>query len=94
MDIADEDVRIKEADSTPVSSVSDKVNPFTFQKADSFSTERSQRSKDNNAETMQEQKKLHSSSSYKRKNFSRSQSVSAPKTAASKVETNFSYRCT
>ncbi|XP_076680697.1 inositol hexakisphosphate and diphosphoinositol-pentakisphosphate kinase isoform X15 [Andrena cerasifolii] len=91
MDIADEDVRIKEADNTPVSSVSDKVSPFTFQKADSFSTERSQRSKD--TETTLEQKKLHSSSSYKRKNFSRSQSVSAPKTAASKVETNFSYKC-
>ncbi|XP_031832948.2 inositol hexakisphosphate and diphosphoinositol-pentakisphosphate kinase isoform X3 [Nomia melanderi] len=80
MDITDEDVRIKETD------VSDKRKPPSSQKADS-NTEKFYRSKDTNVE------KSHSSSTYKRKNFSRSQSVSTPKSVVPKAETNLSYKC-
>ncbi|XP_076183867.1 inositol hexakisphosphate and diphosphoinositol-pentakisphosphate kinase isoform X18 [Ptiloglossa arizonensis] len=88
MDISDEDVRIKEVN------ISDKVKPSTSQKAESSNTEKGQKNKDKNTEMIQDQKKTHTSNSHKRKNFSRSQSVSAPKAAAPKTETNFSYKCT
>ncbi|XP_053988338.1 inositol hexakisphosphate and diphosphoinositol-pentakisphosphate kinase 2 isoform X12 [Hylaeus volcanicus] len=87
MDISDEDVRIKEADN-----VFDKAKPSVSQKSESSNAEKAKRSKDK--ETNQEQKKIHTSNSHKRKNFSRSQSVSAPKTPASKTDTNFSYKST
>lgn len=81
MDITDEDVRIKETD------ISDKRKPTNSQKVESSNVEKFHRSKDTNVE------KSHSSSTYKRKNFSRSQSVSTPKTAVPKAETNLSYKC-
>ncbi|XP_029037559.2 inositol hexakisphosphate and diphosphoinositol-pentakisphosphate kinase 2 isoform X6 [Osmia bicornis bicornis] len=84
MDIADEDVRIKEIDNT------DKAKSSTSLKIESMNVEKVHKSRDNNIETETEQKK---SSSYKRKNFSRSQSVSMPKMTASKPETNYSYKC-
>ncbi|XP_076293609.1 inositol hexakisphosphate and diphosphoinositol-pentakisphosphate kinase isoform X19 [Lasioglossum baleicum] len=80
MDIADEDVRIKE-------DVFDKTKVSTSQKGESSNAERGQRSRDSGAE------KTHSFNSYKRKNFSRSQSVSTPKVAVPKAETNLSYKC-
>ncbi|XP_076391106.1 inositol hexakisphosphate and diphosphoinositol-pentakisphosphate kinase isoform X2 [Megachile rotundata] len=85
MEIADEDVRIKETDNT------DKTKSFVSAKTESTNVEKGHKSRDNATET--EQKKLHSSS-YKRKNFCRSQSVSMPKMAASKPEMNYSYKCT
>ncbi|KZC11838.1 Inositol hexakisphosphate and diphosphoinositol-pentakisphosphate kinase [Dufourea novaeangliae] len=88
MDIADEDVRIKETD------VSDKRRQSTSQKVESTNTEKVRRTKDTGTETMQEHKRIHSSDGYKRKNFSRSQSVSTPKPAPAKTDTNFSYKCT
>ncbi|XP_076545280.1 inositol hexakisphosphate and diphosphoinositol-pentakisphosphate kinase isoform X5 [Osmia lignaria lignaria] len=84
MDIADEDVRIKETDNT------DKAKSSTSLKIESMNVEKVHKSRDNNIETETEQKR---SSSYKRKNFSRSQSVSMPKMTASKPETNYSYKC-
>ncbi|XP_076642127.1 inositol hexakisphosphate and diphosphoinositol-pentakisphosphate kinase isoform X19 [Halictus rubicundus] len=81
MDIADEDVRIKEAD------VSDKAKVSTQQKAESSNAERAQRSRDTSTE------KIHSFNSHKRKNFSRSQSVSTPKVSVPKPQTNLSYKC-
>lgn len=56
-------------------------------------TERNQKGKDNNTEASQEQRKARSLNSYKRKNLSRSQSVTTPKTPVSKAEMNFSYKC-
>nr|XP_012145254.1 PREDICTED: inositol hexakisphosphate and diphosphoinositol-pentakisphosphate kinase 2 isoform X1 [Megachile rotundata] len=85
MEIADEDVRIKETDNT------DKTKSFVSAKTESTNVEKGHKSRDNATEI--EQKKLHSSS-YKRKNFCRSQSVSMPKMAASKPEMNYSYKCT
>ncbi|XP_043521190.1 inositol hexakisphosphate and diphosphoinositol-pentakisphosphate kinase 2 isoform X17 [Frieseomelitta varia] len=87
MEITDEDVRIKETDNV------DKTRSSTLQKTESFNAERMQKNKDG-TEIAQEQKKLHSFSSCKRKNFSRSQSVSMPKTSTQKLETNYSYKCT
>lgn len=83
MDIADEDVRIKETDNT------DKTKSSTSLKIESMNVQKLHKSRDN-IETETEQKR---SSSYKRKNFSRSQSVSMPKMTASKAETDYSYRC-
>lgn len=87
MEISDEDVRIKETDNV------DKTRSSSLQKTESFNAERIQKNKDG-TEIAQEQKKLHSSSICKRKNFSRSQSVSMPKTPTQKLETNYSYKCT
>ncbi|XP_017760537.1 PREDICTED: inositol hexakisphosphate and diphosphoinositol-pentakisphosphate kinase [Eufriesea mexicana] len=87
MEISDEDVRIKEADTI------DKAKSFAFQKTEFPNEEKTQRNKDS-IEIIQEQKKFHSSSSCKRNNFSRSQSVSMPKTPTQKFETNYSYKCT
>lgn len=87
MEISDEDVRIKETDNV------DRTRSSALQKTESFNAERMQKNKDG-TEIAQEQKKLHSFSSCKRKNFSRSQSVSMPKTPTQKLETNYSYKCT
>ncbi|XP_076624006.1 inositol hexakisphosphate and diphosphoinositol-pentakisphosphate kinase isoform X16 [Colletes latitarsis] len=89
MDISDEDVRIKEVDT-----VFDKVKPSISQKAESSNAEKGQKIKDKSIEMIQDQKKTHLPNSHKRKIFSRSQSVSAPKAVVSKTETNFSYKCT
>ncbi|XP_043257342.1 inositol hexakisphosphate and diphosphoinositol-pentakisphosphate kinase isoform X2 [Colletes gigas] len=89
MDISDEDVRIKEVDA-----IFDKVKPSISQKAESSNAEKGQKNKDKSTEMIQDQKKTHPPNSHKRKIFSRSQSVSAPKAVVSKAETNFSYKCT
>ena len=86
MEISDEDVRIKETDNM------DKTRSSVLQKTESFNAERMQKNKDG-TEVAQEQKKPHSSSC-KKKNFSRSQSVSMPKTPTQKLDTNYSYKCT
>ncbi|XP_061940253.1 inositol hexakisphosphate and diphosphoinositol-pentakisphosphate kinase 2 isoform X24 [Apis cerana] len=87
MEISDEDVRIKEIDNI------DKIKTSVFQKTESSNAEKVQKNRDSN-ETVYEQKKPHSFNSCKRKNFSRSQSVSMPKTSTQKSETNYSYKCT
>ncbi|XP_076763660.1 inositol hexakisphosphate and diphosphoinositol-pentakisphosphate kinase isoform X3 [Xylocopa sonorina] len=87
MEISDKDVRIKETNNT------DKIRPTTSQKTDFSNAEKVQKDKDG-TENIQEQKKLHSSNSFKKKNFSRSQSVSMPKTPTQKSELNYSYKCT
>ncbi|KAK2576012.1 hypothetical protein KPH14_007366 [Odynerus spinipes] len=76
MEISDDDVRIKEPSS--VSSSSDKNKSTTSQKAETATVERSQ---------TQRSKEIR----HKRKHFSRSQSVSTPKTTFPKSETNFSF---
>ncbi|XP_033336723.2 inositol hexakisphosphate and diphosphoinositol-pentakisphosphate kinase isoform X20 [Megalopta genalis] len=81
MDIVDEDVRIKEPD------VSDKAKPSTSQKVESSNIDKAQRSRDTGTE------KTSSLNSYKRKNFSRSQSVSTPKAVVPNTEANLSYKC-
>ncbi|CAL7933412.1 unnamed protein product [Xylocopa violacea] len=87
MEISDKDVRIKETNNT------DKIRPTTSQKTEFSNTEKVQKDKDS-TENTQEQKKLHSFNSFKKKNFSRSQSVSMPKTPTQKSELNYSYKCT
>ncbi|XP_043801093.1 inositol hexakisphosphate and diphosphoinositol-pentakisphosphate kinase 2 isoform X8 [Apis laboriosa] len=87
MEISDEDVRIKEIDNI------DKIKSSVFQKTESSNAEKVQKNRDSN-EAVYEQKKSHSFNSCKRKNFSRSQSVSMPKTSTQKSETNYSYKCT
>lgn len=87
MEISDEDVRIKEIDNI------DKIKTSVFQKTESSNAEKVQKNRDSN-EAVYEQKKPHSFNSCKRKNFSRSQSVSMPKTSTQKSETNYSYKCT
>ncbi|XP_006619286.1 inositol hexakisphosphate and diphosphoinositol-pentakisphosphate kinase 2 isoform X7 [Apis dorsata] len=91
MEISDEDVRIKEIDNI------DKIKSSVFQKTESSNdnnkSEKVQKNRDSN-EAVYEQKKSHSFNSCKRKNFSRSQSVSMPKTSTQKSETNYSYKCT
>lgn len=79
MEISDEDVRIKEADNI------DKIKSPASMKTESFNIEKIQKSKDG-TDVMQEQQK--------KKNFSRSQSVSMPKTPTQKQESNYSYKCT
>ncbi|XP_033320525.1 inositol hexakisphosphate and diphosphoinositol-pentakisphosphate kinase 2 isoform X6 [Bombus bifarius] len=79
MEISDEDVRIKEADNI------DKTKSPASMKTESFNIEKIQKSKDG-TDVMQEQQK--------KKNFSRSQSVSMPKTPTQKQESNYSYKCT
>ncbi|XP_071871038.1 inositol hexakisphosphate and diphosphoinositol-pentakisphosphate kinase isoform X4 [Bombus fervidus] len=79
MEISDEDVRIKEADNI------DKTKSPASIKTESFNIEKIQKSKDG-IDVMQEQQK--------KKNFSRSQSVSMPKTPTQKQESNYSYKCT
>lgn len=86
MEISDEDVRIKETDNV------DKIKSSMFQ-TESSNAEKVQKNRDSN-ESLYEQKKPHSFNSCKRKNFSRSQSVSMPKTSTQKSETNYSYKCT
>nr|XP_033336722.1 inositol hexakisphosphate and diphosphoinositol-pentakisphosphate kinase isoform X19 [Megalopta genalis] len=81
MDIVDEDVRIKEPD------ISDKAKPSTSQKVESSNIDKAQRSRDTGTE------KTSSLNSYKRKNFSRSQSVSTPKAVVPNTEANLSYKC-
>ncbi|KOC67231.1 Inositol hexakisphosphate and diphosphoinositol-pentakisphosphate kinase [Habropoda laboriosa] len=87
MEIADEDVRIKESDNI------DKPKPSVPQKTEFSNGDKVQKGKDN-TEGNQDQKRLHSSNSCKKKNFFRSQSVSMPKTPTQKHETNYSYKCT
>lgn len=89
-DITQGDVRIKESDNTTVAAVSEKGKPSTPQKSDS--------PKSTAADKMmrKDSKKGSSSqhSSQKRRNFSRSQSVTAPKPAGTKLtEPSFSYKC-
>ncbi|XP_060827959.1 inositol hexakisphosphate and diphosphoinositol-pentakisphosphate kinase 2 isoform X3 [Bombus pascuorum] len=79
MEISDEDVRIKEADNI------DKTKSPASIKTESFNIEKIQKSKDG-IDVMKEQQK--------KKNFSRSQSVSMPKTPTQKQESNYSYKCT
>lgn len=79
MEISDEDVRIKEADNI------DKTKSPASMKTESFNIEKIQKSKDG-TDVMQEQQK--------KKNFSRSQSVSMPRTPTQKQESNYSYKCT
>ncbi|CAK9817154.1 Inositol hexakisphosphate and diphosphoinositol-pentakisphosphate kinase [Anthophora quadrimaculata] len=86
MEIADEDVRIKESDNT------DKAKPSVCQKIEFSNGEKVQKDKDN-AEGNQDQKRLHCSNNCRKKNFSRSQSVSMPKVPTQKPETNYSYKC-
>ncbi|XP_076240552.1 inositol hexakisphosphate and diphosphoinositol-pentakisphosphate kinase isoform X3 [Calliopsis andreniformis] len=93
MDISDEDVRIKEVDNIAVCMMSDKVKNSISQKSEVSNTEKSHKSKDGSTETTQEQGKVRSFNSSKRKNLSRSQSVSTPKTPIPKTEMNFSYKC-
>ncbi|XP_043680613.1 inositol hexakisphosphate and diphosphoinositol-pentakisphosphate kinase 2 isoform X24 [Vespula pensylvanica] len=77
MEISDDDVRIKEPSS--VCSSSDKNKLLTLQKMETTNVERgpTHRSKETR---------------HKRKNFSRSQSVSTPKTFVAKSDTNFSFK--
>lgn len=77
MEISDEDVRIKET--TGASSSTDKPKPITSQKSETSNVEKghTHRSKE---------------IGHKRKNFSRSQSVSTPKTTLPKSETNYSFK--
>jgi hypothetical protein len=82
-DISHGDVRIKETDNT---SALDRIKPSASQKSiDSSIVEK----------TRKNSKKGNSSgshaSSQKRRNFSRSQSVTAPKSTAPKAEATFSY---
>lgn len=96
MEISDEDVRFKETDVSPCPSSADK--PKT-PKSEHFTLEKQGSKTDLSAEkqfakTMERQEVKRSGCSFKRKNFARSQSVSTPKPAAPKPETNFSYKCT
>ncbi|KAL6262492.1 hypothetical protein P5V15_007576 [Pogonomyrmex californicus] len=85
MDISYGDVRIKDTDNT---GTSDKVKLSTSQKSDSSSAGKSTVEK-----AKRDSKKNSGShiSSQRRKNFSRSQSVSTPKSVVSKPEPSFSY---
>ncbi|XP_047362676.1 inositol hexakisphosphate and diphosphoinositol-pentakisphosphate kinase 2 isoform X18 [Vespa velutina] len=77
MEISDDDVRIKEPSSA--CSSTDKNKLLTLQKMETTNTERGPTHR--NKETR-----------HKRKNFSRSQSVSTPKTFVAKSDTNFSFK--
>ncbi|XP_046833050.1 inositol hexakisphosphate and diphosphoinositol-pentakisphosphate kinase 2 isoform X18 [Vespa crabro] len=77
MEISDDDVRIKEPSSA--CSSTDKNKLLTLQKMEITNTERGPTHR--NKETR-----------HKRKNFSRSQSVSTPKTFVAKSDTNFSFK--
>lgn len=77
-DISHGDVRIKEPDST-----SDRTK-LSSQKSDSSNATKSPARKDS-------KKNSGSHNSHKRKNFSRSQSVTAPKPVVPKPEPSFSY---
>lgn len=85
MDISHGDVRIKDTDSA---GTSDKARFSTSQKSDSSSASKSIAEK-----AKKDSKKSGGSyiSPQKRKNFSRSQSVTTPKLIAPKPETTFSY---
>lgn len=78
MEISDDDVRIKEPSSSACST-SDKNKLLALQKMEASNAERgpTHRSKETR---------------HKRKNFSRSQSVSTPKTFVAKTDTNFSFK--
>lgn len=78
MDISHGDVRIKESDNA-----SDRTK-LSIQKSDSSNAARSPARKDS-------KKNGSHNTSQKRKNFSRSQSVTAPKSAVPKAEPSFSY---
>lgn len=90
-DITQGDVRIKETDSAVVASVSDKAKSSTSQKLDSPKSTAADKM------TRKDSKKSSSGgqhSSQKRRNFFRSQSVTAPKPAATILaEPSFSYKC-
>lgn len=93
MEISDDDVRIKEDTGCPCAT-SDKAKPSTSQKAECSDSEKTPTNKEVNAAKVQEPKKIHvSNNSCKRKNFSRSQSVSTPKVIVPKSEGNYSYKC-
>ncbi|XP_035718734.1 inositol hexakisphosphate and diphosphoinositol-pentakisphosphate kinase 2-like isoform X18 [Vespa mandarinia] len=77
MEISDDDVRIKEPSSA--CSSTDKNKLLTLQKMETTNAERGPTHR--NKETR-----------HKRKNFSRSQSVSTPKTFVAKSDTNFSFK--
>lgn len=85
MDISHGDVRIKDTDNA---GTSDKVKLSTPQKSDTSSTGKSIVEK-----AKKDSKKCGGShiNSQKRKNFSRSQSVTTPKPVVSKPDTTFSY---
>ncbi|XP_011640192.1 inositol hexakisphosphate and diphosphoinositol-pentakisphosphate kinase 2 isoform X4 [Pogonomyrmex barbatus] len=85
MDISYGDVRIKDTDNI---GISDKVKLSTSQKSDSSSAGKSTVEK-----AKRDSKKNSGShvSSQRRKNFSRSQSVTTPKSVVSKPEPSFSY---
>ncbi|XP_018399820.1 PREDICTED: inositol hexakisphosphate and diphosphoinositol-pentakisphosphate kinase 2 [Cyphomyrmex costatus] len=85
MDISHGDVRIKDTDNA---STSDKMKLSTSQKSDTKSTGKSIAEK-----AKKDSKKCGGShiNSQKRKNFSRSQSVTTPKPVAPKPDTTFSY---
>lgn len=79
MDISHGDVRIKETDNA-----SDRIK-LSIQKPDSSNAARSPARKDSKKNSGSH------NTSQKRKNFSRSQSVTAPKSAVPKPEPSFSY---
>lgn len=85
MDISQSDVRIKETDDT-----SDRTpRTSTSLKSDSFNKRKSTVEKARE-EFRQRSIEAHAGTQ-KRKNFSRSQSVTAPKSVASKTQSNFGY---
>lgn len=82
-DISHGDVRIKGTDNA---SALDKIKPSASQKSDSSSVEKTRKDSKKNSGNGGSH-----ASSQKRRNFSRSQSVTAPKPTASKSEKTFSY---
>lgn len=87
-DVTQGDVRIKETDTAY-----DKARPSTSHKCDSPSAAKSGAEKARKEGTRKSGGSPHTSQ--KRRNFSRSQSVTAPKPAAQKsAEPSFSYKCT
>ncbi|XP_020285466.1 inositol hexakisphosphate and diphosphoinositol-pentakisphosphate kinase isoform X18 [Pseudomyrmex gracilis] len=83
MDVSQVDVRIKETDET-----SDRTRTSTSLKSDSLNTRKSTVEKAR--EEFRQSIEAHAGTQ-KRKNFSRSQSVTAPKSVASKTQSNFGY---